>query len=357
MNQAVLVTGGAGFIGSAVVRDLLARGDRVVNLDALTYSGNRDNLADLADIPDHVFVNGSINDRALVCRLLDAHRPAAVVNVAAETHVDRSIDGPHAFVETNLTGTFQLLEAALPYWQSLDPAGRAGFRFVQVSTDEVYGSIEDGVFREGDPYRPSSPYAASKAGADHLVRAYFHTYGLPAVITNGSNTYGPRQFPEKLLPLMILNAVEGKPLPVYGDGGNVRNWLYVTDHSRGILAALERAKPGESYNLGGDAEYPNIEVVRLLCALLDEIRPHPEAGPHAARITFVPDRPGHDFRYALDSSKARDELGWRPETGFEDGLRNTIGWYLANRDWCQRISAGLYDRRRLGLGNHRTVAR
>ncbi len=351
MTETFLVTGGAGFIGSALVRQMIGRGDRVINLDALTYAGNRDNLADAADHPDHVFVHGSINDGTMVSGLLDEHRPRAIINVAAETHVDRSIDGPAAFVETNIVGTFQLLEAARAYRDSLDGKERDRFRFVQVSTDEVYGSIDEGEFREGDPYRPNSPYAAAKAGADHLARAYFHTYGLAVVITNGSNTYGPYQFPEKLLPLMILNAIDGKPLPVYGEGANVRDWLYVGDHASGVIAALERGTPGQSYNIGGGNEFPNIEVVRFLCALLDDIRPHSEGRSYTEQIAFVEDRPGHDFRYALSTDKAGEELNWRPEKDFEDGLRATIQWYLDNQGWCRKTTEGLYDRGRLGLGN------
>ncbi|MCH7935528.1 MAG: dTDP-glucose 4,6-dehydratase [Proteobacteria bacterium] len=357
MTRTILVTGGAGFIGCSLVRHLVGCGDRVVNLDALTYAGNRDNLVDVAYHPDHVFVHGSINDAKLVARLLEEHRPSAIINVAAETHVDRSIDGPAAFVGTNIVGAFQLLEAARAYWETLDGTESNRFRFVQVSTDEVYGSIDKGVFREHDPYRPNSPYAASKAGADHLARAYFQTFGLPVLITNGSNTYGPYQFTEKLLPLMILNAVDGKPLPVYGDGGNVRDWLYVADHSSGIVAALDHGKPGESYNLGGGNEFPNIDVVRRLCALLDEIRPHPEARSYNEQITFVADRPGHDFRYALDSAKAETQLTWRPAMDFEDGLRDTVGWYLDNQEWCRKITESRYDRKRLGLENERKAER
>jgi len=351
MTDTILVTGGAGFIGSALVRQLVGRGDRVINLDALTYAGNRDTLADIDSHADHVFVHGSINDGNLVSGLLEKHQPRAVINVAAETHVDRSIDGPAAFVETNIVGTFQLLEATRVYREKLGGKERDRFRFVQVSTDEVYGSIDEGEFREGDPYRPNSPYAAAKAAADHLVRAYLHTYGLPVVITNGSNTYGPYQFPEKLLPLMILNAIDAKPLPVYGEGANVRDWLYVDDHASGVIAALERGTPGQNYNIGGGNEFPNIEVVRRLCALLDDIRPHPEGSPYAEQIVFVADRPGHDFRYALNTAKAAEGLNWRPERNFEDGLRATIQWYFDNPDWCRKTTEGLYDRERLGLGN------
>ena len=279
------------------------------------------------------------------------------MHLAAETHVDRSIDGPAAFVETNILGTFLLLEEARTYRDSLDVSLSNGFRFVQVSTDEVYGSIADGVFREDDPYRPNSPYAAAKAGADHLARAYFRTYGLPTVITNGSNTYGPYQFPEKLLPLMILNAVDGKPLPVYGKGDNVRDWLYVDDHAAGIIAALERGTPGENYNIGGGNVLANIDVVRRLCALLDEIQPHPQAQSYVEQIDFVEDRPGHDFRYALDSAKAEADLGWRPETDFIDGLGATVRWYLDHQDWCRKTTDGRYDRGRLGLTDQKKATR
>jgi len=350
MTMPLLVTGGAGFIGSALVRHLIATGERVVNLDALTYAGNRENLGEAGAHPNHVFVEGSINDRVLVARLFDEHQPRAVINVAAETHVDRSIDGPAAFVETNIVGTFTMLDEARDYRDSLAGTERDGFRFVQVSTDEIYGSLGKGAFREGDPYRPNSPYAAAKAAADHLARAYHHTYGLPVIITNGSNTYGPYQFPEKLLPLMILNAVDGKPLPVYGAGSNVRDWLHVDDHAAGIIAALKNGTPGDSYNLGGGNEFSNIDVVHRLCAILDEVRPRADGRLHAERIIFVEDRPGHDFRYALDSSKARERLSWTPAVAFDDGLRAMVEWYLANQDWCGKIASVLYERQRLGLG-------
>ena len=344
----ILVTGGAGFIGSAVVRHIIREGvDDVVNLDKLTYAANLESLAGVEESPRYEFVEGDICDASLVRSLLETRRPGAVLHLAAETHVDRSIDGPAAFVKTNIVGTFQLLEEARAYRDSLDGKASEDFRFVHVSTDEVYGSIDDGVFGEDDPYRPNSPYAAAKAGADHLVRAYFRTYGLATVNTNGSNTYGPYQFPEKLLPLMILNAVDGKPLPVYGTGDNVRDWLYVDDHAAGIAAALKQGVPGESYNIGGGNEVTNIDVVRRLCAHLDVIRP--QAKPYAELIDFVDDRPGHDFRYALDSAKAEAGLGWRPETDFDGGLRATVGWYLENQDWCRRTTDGRYDRGRLGL--------
>ena len=351
MTETFLITGGAGFIGCQLVGQLVERGDRVINLDALTYAGNRENLKNIDGYESHIFIHGSINDGKLVSGLLGEHKPCAIINVAAETHVDRSIDGPATFVETNIVGTFQLLEAARTYRDSLDSKERDQFRYIQVSTDEVYGSIDEGEFREGDPYRPNSPYAAAKAGADHLVRSYFHTYELPTVITNGSNTYGPYQFPEKLLPLMILNAIDGKPLPVYGEGLNVRDWLYVGDHALGIMAAFKRGTPGESYNIGGGNEFQNIDVVRRLCELLDDIQPHPEGHSYAEQITFVTDRPGHDFRYALDTTKAAKELNWHPEKDLEEGLRATVQWYLDNQDWCRITTEGLYDRGRLGLGN------
>jgi dTDP-glucose 4,6-dehydratase len=342
--QTFLVTGGAGFIGSALVRLLVGQGHEVVTLDALTYAGSRGNLAGVMESCLHTFVEGSICDRALVDDLLATHRPRYLINVAAETHVDRSIDGPEAFVETNVVGTSLLLAAA----RAFDRGGGAAIRYVQVSTDEVYGTIDDGEFREGDPYRPNSPYAASKAAADHMVRAYVRTYGLDAVITHGSNTFGPRQFPEKLIPLMTLNAIEGKSLPVYGDGRNVRDWLYVDDHAAGIVAAALNGTRGESYNIGGGTEIENIQLVRKLCALLDRARPRPDGTSYADQIAFVEDRPGHDFRYALSSAKARDQLGWQPATAFEDGFETAVAWYIENRDWCTSITERLYARERLG---------
>ncbi|MEW5887744.1 MAG: dTDP-glucose 4,6-dehydratase [Pseudomonadota bacterium] len=341
----ILVTGGAGFIGANFVIDWLREtGEPVVNLDKLTYAGNAESLAALAGDGRHIFVRGDIDDRVLVEALLRRHRPRALLNFAAESHVDRSIHGPEDFIRTNINGTFTLLEAARTYWSALDGAQRRSFRFLHVSTDEVYGSLGPGdpPFAETHPYRPNSPYSASKAASDHLVRAYHHTYGLPTLTTNCSNNYGPRQFPEKLIPLMILNAVEGKPLPVYGDGLNVRDWLYVADHCAALRAVLEGGRPGETYNIGGAAERTNIEVVRTVCALLDELHPHSPVTPHEKLITFVRDRPGHDRRYAIDARKIERELGWRPRETFASGLRKTVQWYLDNPQWVAHVRSGAY---------------
>jgi dTDP-glucose 4,6-dehydratase len=327
----LLVTGGAGFIGSNfVLSTLAAGGESVVNLDKLTYAGSLDNLRDVASDRRHVFVKGDICDRALVRRLLAEHRPRAVVHFAAESHVDRSIEGPSEFIQTNVVGTFSLLEEARAWWSALAGSEKEGFRFVQVSTDEVYGSLEPDApaFTEAHPHAPNSPYAASKAAADHLVRAYHHTYGLPVLTTNCSNNYGPHQFPEKLIPLMITQALAGKPLPVYGDGQNVRDWLYVLDHCDAVRAVLDRGTPGETYNIGGNSERKNLDLVRTLCALLDESRPR-ERGRYADLISMVKDRPGHDRRYAIDATKIARDLGWRPKESFETGLRKTVDWYLA----------------------------
>jgi dTDP-glucose 4,6-dehydratase len=341
-SKVMLVTGGAGFIGSNFVLEAVRRGHRVVNLDALTYAGNMDNLASLAGNPAHEFVHGSILDGALVSDLLAKHKPDAIVHFAAESHVDRSIVGPQAFVDTNILGTFTLLEAALKHVRGLAETVRAGFRFLHVSTDEVYGSLapDEAAFHEETPYRPNSPYSASKAASDHLVRAYFHTYGLPVVTTNCSNNYGPYQFPEKLIPLMIHNAVGGKALPVYGDGQNVRDWLYVTDHCDAILTVLEKGRLGETYNVGGLNEQKNLDVVKILCAILDEL--HPEGAPHERLITYVKDRPGHDRRYAIDCSKLQTELGWAPKESFKTGIRKTVEWYLKNPEWVEKIVSGEY---------------
>jgi len=315
----------------------------VVNLDALTYAGNLESLASLEGNPRHMFVKGDITDRALLDRLLAEHRPRAIVHFAAESHVDRSIHGPGDFIRTNVNGTFTLLEAARAHWLSLDEAGKAGFRFHHVSTDEVYGSLSATApaFTENHPYEPNSPYSASKAASDHLVRAWFHTYGLPVVTTNCSNNYGPYHFPEKLIPLMIVNALAGKPLPVYGDGQQVRDWLYVKDHCSAIREVLARGTVGETYNVGGWNEKPNIEIVHTVCALLDELRPDP-AGSYKRLITFVTDRPGHDRRYAIDARKLERELGWKPAETFETGIRKTILWYLEHADWVARVQSGSY---------------
>ena len=344
-----LVTGGAGFIGGNFVLDVVAAGVRVVNLDALTYAGNRDTLAALDNNPDHVFVHGDIGDGALVAKLLTEHRPSAIVNFAAESHVDRSIDGPAAFVQTNVVGTLALLEAARDYWRGLEGDAKDGFRFLHVSTDEVYGSLGDtGAFTEETPYAPNSPYSASKAASDHLVRAFHHTYGLPVVTTNCSNNYGPYQFPEKLIPLIIQKALAGDPLPIYGDGLNVRDWLYVKDHCSAIRRVLEAGRLGETYNVGGDAEMQNIVVVRTICALLDQRRPLANGRARESLITYVKDRPGHDRRYAIDASKLKRELGWAPTLGFEQGIAQTVDWYLDNHAWVQRVLDGSYRMQRLG---------
>ena len=343
----LLVTGGAGFIGSNFVLDWLAapetRDEPVVDLDALTYAGNLANLASLQGDARHPFVQGDIGDRALVDQLLARHRPRAVVHFAAESHVDRSIHGPGAFMKTNVEGTFTLLEAARGYWGALDGDAKAAFRFLHVSTDEVYGSLAPGApaFTEEHPYEPNSPYAASKAASDHLVRAWHHTYGLPVVTTNCSNNYGPYQFPEKLIPLMIVNALAGKPLPVYGDGMQVRDWLYVGDHCAAIRTVLARGRLGETYNIGGWNEKANREIVDTLCALLDELRPDP-AGPYARLVAFVADRPGHDRRYAIDARKIERELGWRPAETFASGIRKTVHWYLDHADWTAQVQSGAY---------------
>jgi dTDP-glucose 4,6-dehydratase len=351
MSDALLVTGGAGFIGGCFVRQaVLSRQAPVVNLDALTYAGNLDSLAGVLDHPLHTFVRGDIRDAALLRRLFEEHRPRAVVHFAAESHVDRSIDGPRQFVETNVLGTVELLIAARAYWEALQGAERDAFRFLHVSTDEVYGSLgPSGKFTETTPYDPHSPYSASKAASDHLVRAFHDTYGLPALITNCSNNYGPYQFPEKLIPLMILNALEGKPLPVYGDGQNVRDWLYVEDHGQALWRVLEQARPGTTYNIGGDSERTNLEVVEAICRTVDELRPGLPHAPCRSLITFVKDRPGHDRRYAMDTTRIRADLGWQPEHDFESALRQTVQWYLDNPVWVERATTGKYRRERLGL--------
>lgn len=341
----ILVTGGAGFIGSNFVLDWLAQsGEAVVNLDKLTYAGNLENLASLQDNSNHIFVQGDLGDSALVEQLLAQHRPRAVVNFAAESHVDRSIHGPEDFIQTNIVGTFRLLEAVRAYWLALPEAEKTAFRFLHVSTDEVYGSLtkDDPPFAETNRYEPNSPYSASKAASDHLVRAWHHTYGLPVVTTNCSNNYGPYHFPEKLIPLMIVNALAGKPLPVYGDGQQIRDWLYVKDHCSAIRRVLEAGTLGETYNIGGWNEKPNIEIVHTVCALLDELRPKADGSSYATQITYVTDRPGHDRRYAIDARKIERELGWKPAETFETGIRKTVEWYLANSDWVAHVQNGSY---------------
>lgn len=340
----ILVTGGAGFIGANFVLDwIAATGEPVLNLDALTYAGNLESLKTLADDRRHIFIQGDICDRPLLDRLFEQHRPRAVVHFAAESHVDRSIHGPGAFIRTNVEGTFTLLEATRHFWSTLANGEKDTFRFHHVSTDEVYGSLAptDPPFTETHAYEPNSPYSASKAASDHLVRAWHHTYGLPVVTTNCSNNYGPFHFPEKLIPLMIVNALAGKPLPVYGDGQQVRDWLYVKDHAAAIREVLARGRVGETYNIGGWNEKPNIEIVRTVCALLDEMRPDP-AGRHDRLIKYVTDRPGHDRRYAIDARKIERELGWRPAETFETGIRKTVRWYLDNADWVARVQSGAY---------------
>jgi dTDP-glucose 4,6-dehydratase len=354
----ILITGGAGFIGANFVLDWLAQSDvAVINLDKLTYAGNLETLAGLAGDARHTLVQGDIADGALVASLLAAHRPRAVVNFAAESHVDRSIHGPEDFIQTNVVGTFRLLEAVRAYWAELPADAKADFRFLHVSTDEVYGSLakDAPAFTEDHRYEPNSPYSASKAASDHLVRAWHHTYGLPVLTTNCSNNYGPYHFPEKLIPLMIVNALAGKALPVYGDGLQVRDWLYVKDHCSAIRRVLEAGRPGEVYNVGGWNEKPNIEIVKTVCALLDEIRPKADGQPYSTQISYVKDRPGHDRRYAIDASKIQRELGWKPAETFETGIRKTIAWYLANPDWVAHVQSGAYrqwvDKQYAGTAN------
>jgi dTDP-glucose 4,6-dehydratase len=347
INNTILVTGGGGFIGANFVLSLIEEtGVSVVNLDLLTYAGNPANLDCLRADPRYLLVQGDICDAELVRSLLAEHRPRAIVHFAAESHVDRSIVAPDAFIRTNVQGSFTLLEQAKLYWSALDEAGRPAFRFLHVSTDEVYGSLgpHDPAFSESTPYAPNSPYAASKASSDHLVRAYHHTFGLPVLTTNCSNNYGPFQFPEKLIPLMILNALEGRPLPVYGDGGNVRDWLFVGDHCAAIRAVLERGRVGETYNIGGNSERRNLDVVTTICDLVDEMRPDGKLGSRRSLITFVKDRPGHDRRYAIDASKISRELNWSPAERFESGLRRTVRWYLDHLDWVESVRTGAYLR-------------
>ncbi len=346
----ILITGGAGFIGSALIRHLLNHTEhQVLNLDKLTYAGNLESLSSVAENPRYQFLQADIADSAAVSRALAEFQPDAIMHLAAESHVDRSIDGPSAFIQTNIVGTYALLEATRGYWSQLDPARKAAFRFHHISTDEVYGDLHgvDDLFTETTPYAPSSPYSASKAASDHLVRAWQRTYGLPVLITNCSNNYGPYHFPEKLIPLVILNALDGKSLPVYGNGQQVRDWLYVDDHARALLKVLSEGKVGETYNIGGHNEQTNLHVVESICALLDELSPR-RSGSYVAQIKFVSDRPGHDLRYAIDASKIERELGWKPTETFASGLRKTVMWYLENLDWCRRVQDGSYQRERLG---------
>lgn len=346
MNNTILVTGGAGFIGANFILEWIAKTDaRVINLDLLTYAGNRRNLQSVESHPRYTFVHGDICDEALVGSLLKEHQPRAILNFAAESHVDRSIAGPSAFIQTNIVGTFALLQQAKLWWESLEPGAKDSFRFLHVSTDEVYGTLqpEDPAFQETTPYAPNSPYAASKASSDMLVRAWHHTYGMPVLTTNCSNNYGPWQFPEKLIPLVILNAHEGKTLPVYGDGQNIRDWLFVEDHCAAIRCVLEKGRIGETYNVGGNSERRNIEVVTTICDILDELAPNPSIGSRRKLITYIKDRPGHDRRYAINATKIMRELNWHPTQQFESGIRRTIEWFLAHRDWVNDIRSGAYQ--------------
>ncbi len=349
--QTIFITGGAGFIGSNLVHYFVNQTDhKLVVLDKLTYAGNQESLPKV-NSERLLFIREDICNREALIDLLNLYKPDALMHLAAESHVDRSIDGPADFIKTNINGTFELLEAVRGFWNELNDKEQQQFRFLHVSTDEVYGSLgEDGYFTEDTPYRPNSPYSASKAASDHLVRAYHHTYGLPAIISNCSNNYGPRQFPEKLIPLMILNALEGKDLPVYGTGSNVRDWLYVDDHCRALTMLTEKGKPGEVYNIGGNSEKTNLEVVKAICSVLDEMKPKNDGENYFKQVSFVEDRPGHDFRYAVDTGKIREEIGWQPVESFESGLRKTVNWYLENMQWCRRVQDGSYMRERLGKG-------
>lgn len=351
--KTILITGGAGFIGGCLVRQWIANEEEyVVNLDKLTYAGNLTSLASVTDHERYSFVHGDIGDINLTRELLQRHQPTAIINLAAESHVDRSIDGPLDFVMTNVVATARFLETVREYWSGLDGRQKNAFRFLHVSTDEVYGSLgADGKFTETTPYAPNSPYSASKASSDHFVRAYHHTFGLPTIITNCSNNYGPYQFPEKLVPLMILNACEGKPLPVYGDGQNVRDWLYVEDHCRALRTVLRQAPPGRVYNIGGNSERTNLQIVEKICATVDRLCPQLPHAPCRSLILFVDDRPGHDRRYAIDASRICDELGWEPEYSYEEGLESTVQWYLNNLEWVENVMSGEYKRQRLGLDN------
>jgi len=350
-NRKILVTGGAGFIGSNFVLMAIADGHTVINLDALTYAGNRESLKSIEGNSRHHFYPADIADKMMVIDLLNRYQPDAIVNFAAESHVDRSIDGPAAFIQTNVVGTLNLLECARDYWRSLDGDAKSNFRFLHVSTDEVYGSLgETGAFTEQTPFAPNSPYSASKAASDHLVRAFHHTYGLPTVTTNCSNNYGPHQFPEKLIPLVIQKALSGESLPIYGDGKNIRDWLYVSDHCTAIARVLEAGRVGETYNVGGDAERENIAVVQAICSVLDAKRPRDDGKPYSEQMIFVKDRPGHDRRYAIDAGKIKKELGWQPTVSFEQGIDRTIQWYLDNQEWVQHVMDGSYRLERIGQG-------
>ncbi len=345
----LMITGGCGFIGSNLIRHCLMEGIRVVNLDKLAYAGNRSSLFDLEEDPDYIFIKGDICDSELVGSVLADNQPSAILHLAAESHVDRSIDSPEEFIQTNIVGTFRLLSAALEYYNDLDMTGKGQFRFLHVSTDEVFGSLgPEGHFKESTPYDPRSPYSASKASSDHLVRAFHHTYGLPVLVTNCSNNYGPYQFPEKLIPLVINSAIRGKDLPLYGDGMNIRDWLYVEDHCEALRLVLEKGLPGQTYNIGGNSEKTNIEIVRTICRILDELCPRKDGKSYEDQITFVKDRPGHDRRYAIDPSKISSELGWKPENTFDSGIRRTVEWYLENQQWVENVLSGKYRMERLG---------
>jgi len=350
-KMTILVTGGAGFIGSNFVLMAINSGHQIINLDALTYAGNIESLAGIRENARHHFVHADIADKDTIVQLLARHQPDAIVNFAAESHVDRSIDGPAAFIQTNVVGTLNLLECARDYWRALEGVRKDAFRFLHVSTDEVYGSLGDtGAFTEQTAFAPNSPYSASKAASDHLVRAFHHTYGLPTVTTNCSNNYGPHQFPEKLIPLVIQKALSGQALPIYGDGKNIRDWLYVTDHCSAIMAVLQAGRTGETYNVGGDAERENIAVVKAICSVLDKKQPRSDGKSYAEQMTFVQDRPGHDRRYAIDAGKIKSELGWQPAMSFEQGIEQTIQWYLDNQNWVQRVLDGSYRLERIGQG-------